>query len=51
MEGNEIRGRKSLMNKLPPGLDKLVDKGRELLGYKIKPDIEYRHVQKNCPPV
>ena len=28
VEGNEIRGRKSLMNKLPPGLAKMLDKGR-----------------------
>ena len=27
VEGNEIRGRKSLMSKLPPGLDKMLDKG------------------------
>ena len=28
VEGNEVWGRKSLMNKLPSGLDKMLDKGR-----------------------
>ena len=32
VEGNEAWGKKSLMNKLPSGLDKMLDKGRVCLG-------------------